>query len=247
MATSKEHYERVLSPVYAWMLGGFAAAVERNAAFFERRRVSPRGSGRAVDLGAGCGFQSIPLARLGFDVTAIDMDRQLLDELCANSTNLQILTIEADLREFGMHLSGDVELAVCMTDTLLHLESRDDVRQLMSDVFDALEPGGQFILTFRDLTQELTELDRLIPVRCDPKTLFTCFLEYEPEFVKVHDLVYSKEGDRWDFKKSFYRKLRLSEQWVSGQATKAGFAEVESDNANGLITIVATKSPKNQR
>ena len=38
---------------------------------------------RAVDLGAGCGFQAIPLARLGFAVTAIDLDRKLLAELAS--------------------------------------------------------------------------------------------------------------------------------------------------------------------
>ena len=49
------------------------------------RGITPARSGRAVDLGAGCGFQSIPLARLGFAVTAIDIDRKLLDELHRNA------------------------------------------------------------------------------------------------------------------------------------------------------------------
>ncbi|MGL6339584.1 MAG: class I SAM-dependent methyltransferase, partial [Waterburya sp.] len=66
MATSKEHYEQVLANVYSWMLGGFEQGISRNLDFFQKHNISPIKSGIAVDLGAGCGFQSIPLAQLGF-------------------------------------------------------------------------------------------------------------------------------------------------------------------------------------
>ena len=52
----------------------------------------------------------------------------------------------------------------------------------------ALERGGRFVITYRDLSREALELDRFIPVRSDDTTILTCFLEYEPETVKVHDL-----------------------------------------------------------
>lgn len=241
MASSKEHYERVLSPVYAWMYGGFPAALDRNAAFFRRYGLSPTKSKSAVDLGAGCGFQSIPLAQLGYQVTAIDLDAKLLRELLANSDGLAIDTIEDDLLQFGKHLSHSVELVVCMTDTLLHLESCEDVRQLITSVYVALEGGGRFIVTFRDLTHEVKELDRFIPVRSDADTVFTCFLEYEPETVKVHDLVYRRISNNWEFTKSYYRKLRLSKEWVSAELASAGFADVESDTDKGVVTLIVAK------
>lgn len=242
MANSKEHYERVLSSVYAWMLGGFPAALDRNAAFFRDHGVTPRGSGLAVDLGAGCGFQSIPLARLGFDVIAIDLDRQLLDQMKAHSRGLRIEPIEDDLLRFKDYLAGEVELAVCMTDTLLHLETRDDVLRLISNVYGVLERGGRFFITFRDLTKELRDAERIIPVRSDDTTVFTCFLEYEPETVKVHDIVYRNVGGHWELAKSFYRKLRLSERWVSDALKDAGFEDVVSQQTNGLVTVTAACS-----
>ena len=54
------------------------------------------------------------------------------------------------------------------------------------------------LITFRDLSSELTELDRLIPVRSDENTIFTCFLEYELETVKVHDIVYNRNQGKWN-------------------------------------------------
>ena len=65
MATVKQHYNEVLSDVYSWMFGGFESGIQRNIEFINKHKLNPQGSGIAVDLGAGCGFQSIPLARAG--------------------------------------------------------------------------------------------------------------------------------------------------------------------------------------
>ncbi len=95
MATVKEHYEQVLSDVYSWMAGGFNSGIERNIDFFKKHKITPLRSAKAIDLGAGCGFQSIPLAKAGFSVTAIDIDGKLLKELTDNSGSLEINIIRA--------------------------------------------------------------------------------------------------------------------------------------------------------
>ncbi len=55
------------------------------------------------------------------------------------------------------------------------------------------------------------KFSNLIPVKSDEQTIFTCFLEYEANIVKVHDLVYQKDNNGWKLNKNFYRKLRLSQ------------------------------------
>ena len=100
MATVKQHYADVLAEVYSWMLGGFDRAVGKNIEFFKKHNIIPEKSKVAIDLNAGCGFQSIPLARMGFKVTAIDIDKKLLDELRANSGKLEIETVKEDLINF---------------------------------------------------------------------------------------------------------------------------------------------------
>ncbi|MBU1221163.1 class I SAM-dependent methyltransferase [Myxococcota bacterium] len=241
MATVREHYENVLSSVYIWMNGGFESAIEKNIEFFNSNKILPVRSGRAVDLGAGCGFQSIPLAMSGFSVTAIDIDARLLNELESHSENLPVKTVQCDLMDFEKHIDGKLELAVCMTDTICHLESINDVITLMTRVSASLEDNGLLILTFRDYSSELSELDRFIPVKSDDSTIFTCFLEYESETVKVHDIVYRKINDNWQIFKSYYRKLRLSKEWICAQLSKAGFRQINSTIDKGMITIIAEK------
>ena len=224
------------------MFGGFDRGIQQNLEFFKKNNIIPMGSGVAVDLGAGCGFQSIPLARIGFSVTAIDLDKKLLNELKENSGEADITTIQDDLLNFEQYcLNNKPELIICMTDTILHLESQDNVTSLFKRVFLSLEDNGKFIITFRDLDHELSELDRFIPVKSDANIIFTCFLEYEPDKVKVHDLVYKQDNGSWKLNKSFYRKLRLSKQWVEKQLEDIGFSRIESNIDRGFVTIIVTR------
>ncbi|VFQ46455.1 class I SAM-dependent methyltransferase [Desulfoluna butyratoxydans] len=241
MATVKEHYDGVLADVYSWMFGGFASGVTRNTDFFNTRGIRPVQSGVALDLGAGCGFQSIPLARLGFKVTAIDLSGPLLRELEGNAGSLPIETVEGDLTCFDDHVKETVELVVCMTDTVLHLPSREAVAVLFGKVAAALDDAGTLILTFRDLSGELTGVDRFIPVKSDEDTILTCFLEYGAETVTVHDLVHTNGQGGWTLKASCYEKLRLSGAWVHAQLEGAGFGSVDVTEEGGVVTVVARK------
>lgn len=241
MATATEHYEKLLSGVYSWMLGGHDAGIERNARFFEQHAVTPRGSRVAIDLGAGCGFQSIPLARSGFDVTAIDTDAGLLEELRRHDAGRTIRTVVGDLMRFSEYVDAPAEIVVCMTDTVLHLESTDRVSDLAARVFAALEPGGRFIVTFRDLTTTIEGIGRFIPVRSDASRILTCFLEYEAERVRVHDLLYERIAADWQFSASAYYKLRIDPTAFRATLLDSGFSDVAMTLDRGLATFIAAK------
>ena len=180
MANVEQHYDQVLSDVYSWMYGGYDAALARYTEFFSSRGIAPKGSGRAVDLGAGCGFQSIPLARLGFAVTAIDIDRKLLDELSEHAGDADIAVMHGDLRAFEQHVHGPVELAVCMVDTLVHLESKADV--------NATDPHGWTPLHFaaEEVLPQMASL--LLAKNADPN------LKDDAGNTPLHRAVFSARG-----------------------------------------------------
>ena len=241
MGRVKEHYDKLLAPYYAWIYGGSELKFEQNRQFFQSHGIRPVQSGVAVDLGAGSGFQSIPLSQAGFKVIAIDACHDLLMELKSHAAEATIVTVEDDLLNFTAHIAGKVELMVCMGDTLSHLRTLAEIQALVEMGCRALEDNGCLILEFRDLTAELKNLDRFIPVRSDADRIFTCFLEYEEKHVKVHDLVYEKTGDQWVMKKSWFRKLRIPPQWMSECLRKAGFAIEVSEINNGMLTIIARR------
>ena len=242
MATVSDHYENLLANYYSWISGGTRAKTDENEKFFADHDIRPLRSGLAFDLGAGCGFQSIALAHLGFAVVAIDLSSKLLAQLKAATAQFQIETVCDDLLNFTDYDRGNIELVVCMGDTLTHLDSLQKVKVLFDKVYSALEADGRLILSFRNLTVELTELERFIPVQSNDQTIFTCFLEYEEDTVKVHDIIYEKKNEQWVMKKSFFKKLRISPDWTRNYLQSIGF-KIEFDNEeNGMRFIIARKA-----
>ncbi len=221
MASHTEHYENFLASRYSWIFGGAAKKLDENRRFFSSRGIVPSLSKKAIDLGCGPGFQSIPLAEAGFEVTAIDTSRKLLDELATLKNGLDITAVETDIMEFTDHISGRVELAVCMGDTLAHFQSFADVERLFVSVFSMLEEGGKFVLTFRDMSAVIQPENRFIPVRSDENALFSCFLEPDGDYLTVHDILHTRDGGGWKVEKSFYRKLRMPPQVVVKLLEKA--------------------------
>jgi hypothetical protein len=68
----------------------------------------------------------------------------------------------------------------------------------------------------------------------------TCFLEYEPETVLVHDLVHVRQGEDWVFSKSSYRKLRLAPDWVAAALEARGFS-ILSNGPSGRMVLIAAR------
>lgn len=247
MSTATEHYRQLLAKHYIWMFGlSLEEKVAEQKALFERVLVPVHGknlTGMALDLGSGPGFQSIALAELGYSpVVAIDTSAELLAELDDNRGALPIETVELDLTALGnAQFPAEATIAVCMGDTLTHLPSKNSVHAFFNAVFQKLATQATFVLTYRDLTHELTGTERFLPVQSDDNKILTCFLEYEnDDSVMVNDLLYVRENNGWQLQKSSYRKLRLSNDWVANALKKAGFT-VERQELAGRLSLVAAR------
>jgi len=206
MAFFKDHYDNLLADHYSWIFGGLEAKIEENEKFFTDHAITPNENSIAIDLGCGSGFQSIPLAKAGFNVTAVDMSEKLLEELGKNTKGLSVKTGNTDMLEFLENYSGQAELIVCMGDSLTHLDSLEDVVNLIKKSYDKLIAKGRLVLTFRDLSREPKGEEKIIPVRSEADRIFTCVLDHKGDHVDVYDMIYTRENGEWKLNKSFYRK-----------------------------------------
>ena len=240
MSSVTEHYATHLGPVYAWMAGGVDAAVARGAKEIEALGLVPRLTGHAVDLGAGFGMHSIPLARRGFTVLAIDTCGELLQTLRQAAGDLPIRTVEGNLLAFGRHVDGLSELILCMGDTLTHLPDFATVEALFNSAAQQLCAGGKLVLTFRDYSTPLRGEQRFIPVRSDAGRILTCVLEYEDEHVLVQDLLHELDGTTWRQRVSSYRKLRIDPARAVAMLESSGFTVQRSAGAAGMVCLVAS-------
>jgi SAM-dependent methyltransferase len=240
MQNSESHYRTHLGPIYSWMLGDLKAAFARGAAEIDALPLP--GGGVGIDLGAGLGLHSVPLATRGFDVVALDNCQVLLDELQSRAGALPITTQLADLTQFRSFAAAQPTVIVCMGDTLTHLPTQASVETLLAEIADVLPRGGVFAATFRDYsTRTLQGGQRFILVRADDERILTCFLEHGEASVAVHDVLTEKHEGQWRQKVSSYPKLRLAPDWVEAQLTGRGLTARRDTTASGMARIVATK------
>lgn len=239
--TCVEHYERHLAPLYTWMVGGAEAALQAGSAEIEELNLPPFPGAHVVDLGAGFGMHSIPLARKGARVTAIDSSAELLHTLIELCGDTPVRTINDDLLAFQSHITEAPSAILCMGDTLTHLPEPGAVENLIEKVSMALAPNGMFAVSFRDYTTPLVAEQRFIPVQSDTNRIFTCFLEYETNTVLVHDIHQERAAEGWATQVGSYRKLRISPESVVNYLQAHGFHVRREAGMRGMIRLVAQK------
>lgn len=230
MTSVEQHYNQLLAEHYTWMLGDdIEQAARGQRALLDELGIRPVGHAAdsiAVDLGCGSGAQTLALADLGFaSVLGVDSSAALLDELAEHASGRPaVRTVHGDgLDALAELAEGSVDVVACMGDTVVHLPDREAVTRLAAASAAALRPGGAVVLTYRDLTQALEGVDRLIPVRSTPDQIMLCFLDYvSTDTVMVHDVIYTRADDGWDVHKSSYPKLRLDPSWLADQLRAAG-------------------------
>ncbi|MDP9010676.1 MAG: class I SAM-dependent methyltransferase [Pseudomonadota bacterium] len=243
MQTAAAHYKTHLGPIYSWMLGDIDAAFARSAAEIDDLPLLAANHRLAVDLGAGLGLHTLPLARRGFRVTAIDSCQLLLADLKLRCAGLDVSAVNADLLQFKSIVDGQPQVILCMGDTLTHLPSLAAVESLLGSVAASLSRDGVFAATFRDYaTKTLQGDERFILVRAAADRILTCFLEYAQHVVTVHDVLNERENGQWHQTVSSYPKLRLAPERVAAKLVELGLSVRRGTTPSGMARIVGTKT-----
>lgn len=255
------HYASHLAPVYEWLAGGLEAAVARAAAELTGLGLLHRPRCQAVDLGSGFGAHTLALARAGHAVLALDTSALLLQRLQQAAQGLAVAAVNADLLEFPVHLAREstrhaaggsgqsletdgphADLILCMGDTLPHLPAAADLTRLIAQVAGALSAQGVFLATLRDYSQELTGPQRFIPVKSDAHRVLTCFLEFMPEQVVVHDLLHERHEEQWRLRVSAYPKLRIAPAALCAELRSHGLRVRQDAGAAGMVRVLAARA-----
>ena len=188
--------------------------------------LAARTGGPILELAAGSGRIAIPLARAGYEVTAVDIDPAMLARLRhkleeAAKTEPEVggrgHLGEGDL--VGLDLPGSPRfgLAVFALNSILLLDSRDKQRAALETMARHLAPGGLAVVdVWLPAAHELARYDGRLSleyVRTDPETDLlvtkTASAEHEPTRGHVELTAIYEEGEQGGPARRWVRQDRL--------------------------------------
>ncbi len=107
-----------------------------------REGVHPR---TAVDLACGTGSVSILLAKMGLQVTGVDISEDMLTAAWDKASDMEEPPMFICQPLQKLHLPKGVDLAVCALDSLDYILDPADCQEAIRRIYKSLNPGGIFI------------------------------------------------------------------------------------------------------
>jgi len=114
---------------------------------------------RILDCACGIGTQALGLAAMGFRVYGCDISSRAVERarLEASQRSLDIQFSVADMLDLSYFGDSHFDAAICMDNSLPHLENGELLLQAATQIRKRLRPGGFFMASIRDydrLTRE---------------------------------------------------------------------------------------------
>jgi SAM-dependent methyltransferase len=128
------------------------------------RELAAAAAGPLLDIGCGTGRVALDLASRGHEVTALDVDRGLVDELArrARQRGLRIDCVLEDAR--SLELGRRFALALAPMQVVQLLGGHQGRAKLLARVRDHLEPGALFAAAVADPFEGVAPEDALPPL-----------------------------------------------------------------------------------
>jgi len=132
---------------------------------FVRGRFRPS-DGRLLDVGCGTGSLAAGLGREGYNVTAIDSDADMIRLARAKSQQQDDIRFAVcDMRDLVQHFgTSSFNAVACFGNTLVHLNTMEDISAFIRQTHAVLKEGGLFLLQILNYDHVLDHGVRQLPL-----------------------------------------------------------------------------------
>ncbi len=202
----------------------YAAVVEFYLEILRQEGLKPR---TAVDLACGTGSVTALLARLGMQVTGVDMSEEMLCVASQKAQETDNPPVFVCQRLERLQLPRGVDLAVCALDSLDYITNPADCAEAIRRVYKALNPGGCFIFDV-NTPEKLRAMDGQMFLDEDDDVYCVWRGEFDEESnICTYGMdLFQRQGDVWLRSCEEHREYAYDAQTLTGYLRDAGFTSI---------------------
>lgn len=141
----------------------------------------PHPGKEVLDIGCGTGSLAVALAGHGFRVTGIDLDSAMVERAQSKGRNEASLSfLQMDMRELsGRFAPSSFDAVLCLGNTLVHLDTGEDVLSVLGASRDLLRTGGRLLLQILNYDYILDRQTPGLPTIENEQVRFERFYRYD--------------------------------------------------------------------
>ena len=152
MATPEQFYDALASEYHLLFDHWWSAAQWHGRVIAGLLAQGGIATGRLLDCTCGIGTQALPLAALGYEVTATDVSRAAVDrarvEAAARGIDVDLRV--CDVRGVRDHVDGAFDVAISCDNSLPHLLTDEHLEAALRSIHECLRPAGLLLASLRD-------------------------------------------------------------------------------------------------
>lgn len=144
-------------------------------------------NGKVLDLASGTGNYSIALAKEGYNVAAVDLDEEMVNHVEAKNraegTNVKPYVM--DMKKIDSLGENTYDGIVCIGNSLVHLNSTDEIKEVLNKMYNILSDDGVVILQIVNYDRILKYDVKELPLIDRPESGVKFVRNYDIEDGKV--------------------------------------------------------------
>ena len=203
----------------------YQATVDFYMEILKREGLKPR---TCVDLACGTGSVTEILARMGMEVTGVDMSEEMLTQAAMKAMDLQPMPRFSCQKLQELRLPKAVDLAVCALDSLDYVTDPDDCKEAIRRAYKALNPGGVYIFDV-NTPEKLRAMDGQVFLDEDDDVYCVWRGEFDEEtnICSYGMDLFQRHGNVWERSFEEHREYAYSETQLREYLKAAGFTHIE--------------------
>lgn len=125
-----------------------------------------KSTGKILDIATGTGNYAIAFAKDKFDVTAIDLDSEMIEALKKKSLN-EIFKLDPktmNMLDLNALNDDDYDGVFCIGNSLVHLQTIEDITTACEEIYKRLKVGGSLVVQIVNYDRIIEEDIRDLPL-----------------------------------------------------------------------------------